>query len=1477
MNKFTHLHVHSHYSMLDGLSKIEDIVKKTKEHGMKAVALTDHGNLYGAIEFYKKAKAENIKPIMGLEAYYAPESRKKKDKTSRNRYHLTLLAKNNTGWKNLLQLVTISNLEGFYYKPRIDDELLEKYHEGLICLSGCISGEIPSLVKKEKKEKAEKRAKWFKSLFGDDYYIELQKNYSELHEELKKLAKKIGSKVVATQDSHYINKEDKDAHEILLAVQTKNVIESDDRMSLKDFDLHFASTEEMTEYFKDTPEAIKTTEEIVDKCNVEIKLGENKIPKFETPNGETTQEYLTKLAKEGLSKRYEKVTPEIKDRLKAELEVIKKTGFADYFLIVQDFVQWAKKRDIVVGPGRGSAAGSLVSYSIGITNIDPLKYDLLFERFLNPERVQVPDIDIDFTDTRRDEVIAYVREKYGQKNVAQIITFGTMAARAAIRDTGRALGYSYGFCDRVAKLIPFQTNIKEALDSVDELKEMYETEEQVKKLIDSALKLEGVVRHASVHACGVVISPKPLPNYVPLQKAPQGEDAIITQFEMHSVEDLGILKMDFLGLKNLTIIEETLQSIKEQHNKEIDINKIPLDDRKTYRLLQKGLTVGVFQLEGQGMQRYLKKLLPSEFEDIIAMVSLYRPGPMELIPHYIKRKFGEENVTFLHPKLEPILSPTYGIGIYQEQMMRIARNLAGYSLGEADVLRKAIGKKIKSLLDKQKVKLIEGMIKNGIEEKTAKKIWDLFPPFARYGFNRCLTGDTKIYNPETGSLDEIKEIHRKGKGTVASIKENFKLAKYPATKTYYNGKKKVWKITTKSGREITATPNHPFYTESGWQNLENIKEGDRLAVPRTLPEPKKTKPVKKHKLALLGYLIAEGNLCHPHGFYFYSKEENEIKDYIKNLEKFKNTVGRIDRSKSAASVYSKRKNVKEKSEAVEWINSLSIKNKIAIEKKFPDFVFNLSNKDLSILISKMFQGDGCINNKRDPQIFYATSSKKLAKELQHLLLRFNILSTIHQKNFKYREEIKKGYTVTISRYNNIEKFINAFSKHFVGEKKKTSKKILKKHPIINKKIKTWSARGSFDTIPVSLVLNEIREVVKTKAGSFRSFSNETGISWRLFMKDKKKKGYLRETINEIAEKTRNENLYNHAQSDIYWDKVAKIEYAGVEDTYDLTIPKTHNFVANDIISHNSHAASYATIAYQTAYLKARYPIEFTTALLNVSGNDIERISFLIGESRRLGIEVLPPDINQSYRNFTIDEENIRFGLLAVKNIGGNIADAIIAKRREGGPYQNISDFLSRVHHHDLNKKSLESLIKCGAFDNFESDRGKLLANIEEMLRFKEAVRKKMDSNQGDLFGKKSSITLKLKPAREKVDKNKILAWEKELLGLYLTDHPFIKYKNKLSSWVKPIGEITQNGAGGSKYYITAGLISSVKKILTKNGKLMLFVKLEDEKDSIEILVFNNTFQENSKVWEENKIVLVKGKLSSRDNDPKLICNQVKEL
>lgn len=757
--KFTHLHTHTHYSLLDGLSRIDELIAKAKEMDMEALAITDHGVMYGAIEFYKKAKKTGIKPIIGCEVYVSVNSmRDKRPNIDDKRYHLILLAKNNIGYKNLIKIVSAAHLEGFYYKPRVDKDLLRKHSEGLIALSACLGGELSRVIASNSPaggfDKAKKIALEHEEIFGKgNYYIELQQHphiadQNFVTPQLVKLAKELNIPMVATQDSHYLHTDDAYAHDVLLAVQTGNKLDDNDRLTMKDDDFSLLTGQEMYNKFASLgedvlKEAFENTNKIAELCNVEIELGKTKLPPFPLPeNYKNADEYLKKLVYDGLATRYENnLTDEIKNRLEYELKIINQTGFASYFLIVQDFVNWAKQKGIIVGPGRGSAAGSLVSYLLNITNIDPLKYNLLFERFLNPERISMPDIDLDFDDARRDEVLKYVAEKYGHEHVAQVITFGTMAARGSIRDAGRALGCSYDFCDKIAKMIPLtpnqgKTSLISAIKTVDELKQAYDTNPDVKKLIDAASRLEGVARHSSTHACAVVITPEPLTEYLPLQRGTNEKD-IITQYEMHAIEDLGLLKIDFLGLANLTIIHNTINEIERNHEIKIDIDKIPLNDQRTFALLQKAQTTGVFQLESSGMKRYLKELKPTELEDIIAMVALYRPGPIELIPSYINRKHGKEKVIHIHPNLKSVMESTYGIGIYQEQMMQIARSLAGYTMPEADTLRKAIGKKIKSLLDEQQDKLIGGMLKNGIDKKTAQAIWELFPPFARYGFPRA--------------------------------------------------------------------------------------------------------------------------------------------------------------------------------------------------------------------------------------------------------------------------------------------------------------------------------------------------------------------------------------------------------------------------------------------------------------------------------------------------------------------------------------------------------------------------------------------------------------------------------------------------------------------------------------------------------------------------------------------------------------------
>ncbi len=762
--KYTHLHVHSHYSLLDGLGKVDDLIDRALEMGMDSIALTDHGVMYGAVELFIKAKEKGIKAIIGCEMYITPNDLTSKNPTAedRKRHHLILLVKDDEGYHNLMKLVSIAHLDGFYYKPRIDRKVLRKYSKGLIGLSACVEGEIPAQIVMGNYDKAKELALEYKDIFDKDgFFLEVQShpnfpNQAIANEGIFKLAKEVDLPVVATCDVHYVNKEDASAQDILLCVQTNRKVYEPDRMNLMDFDLSLRSPEEILAGFPNNPEVLSNTQLVTDQCNFKLKLGETQLPHFDVPEGFNPNSYLRHLCEEGLKKRYgTEITKIHRERMEYELSVIEKCGYDAYFLIVQDFVNWAKNNGIVCGPGRGSAAGSFVSYLTGITNVDPIVYDLLFERFLNPERVSMPDVDMDFADDHREDVLNYVRQKYGNDHVSQIITFGTMAARAAIRDTGRALGFPYDFCNKTSQMIPMFSSIKKALEEVPEFKEHYGSGADAKKLIDSAMRLEGVVRHAGMHACGVVITKEPVTHYSPIQNITGSREGTVTQYSSSTkssyVEKIGLLKMDFLGLKNLTIIQNTLRIVKKTKGIDIDIDTIPIDDAKAYELLQQAHTTGVFQLESSGMKRYLKLLKPTVIEDIIAMVALYRPGPMDWIPDFISGKHGRK-IKYVHPKLEPILKNTYGVAVYQEQVMQIARDLAGFTMGEADVLRKAMGKKILDLIQEQKIKFVEGCITNGSTKEIAEKVFSFIEPFAGYGFNRSHAACYGIIGYQTAYL-----------------------------------------------------------------------------------------------------------------------------------------------------------------------------------------------------------------------------------------------------------------------------------------------------------------------------------------------------------------------------------------------------------------------------------------------------------------------------------------------------------------------------------------------------------------------------------------------------------------------------------------------------------------------------------------------------------------------------------------------------
>lgn len=751
--KFVHLHTHSHYSLLDGLSKLEDLIGLAKKFKMESMAITDHGNMYGTIEFYKLAKGAGIKPIIGVEAYMANRGRLNKDPGIDNkRYHLTLLAKNMAGYKNLMRLVTISNLEGFYYKPRVDKEILRKYSDGIIALSGCLGGELSRALANKDTEKAEEIIKEHQEIFGkENYFLEIMRHQTipgdeEIRQNLVKLSKKFDIPLVATVDSHYPCAEDNKAHETLLAIQTNGDLKDENKFSFGEDDYSFIDTEKARELFKDTPEAVENTAKIADLCNLKLELGRWVFPDFKIEAGKTYDEKLKELTYAGFKRLGLKQTPKVIERVEYELKVIIGKGYSPYFLVVGDLLDHAKKMGILYAI-RGSIAGSMVTYLMGITNINSIEYKIPFERFLNPFRPSPPDIDMDFADNRRDEMIEYAKNKYGEDKVAQIGTFGTMMAKGAVRDVARALGHPYTIGDRISKMIPLGSQgmpmtIDHAMEIVPELKDAYEREKDTKEIIDLAQKLEGCVRHISVHAAGIVIAPLPLTEYTPLQYDPKGEKKIITQYDMYSIDPdhgagVGLLKFDFLGIRNLSILADSISLVKKFYDIDIDIERIPLDDKKTFELLAKGETEGLFQLNGSGMTRYLKELKPSSIHDINAMIALYRPGPMESIPEYIKRKHNPHLIKFLDPRMKKFLADSYGLIVYQDDLLFCAIEIAGYNWEEADKFRKAVGKKIPAEMAAQREKFTKGVIKNGQTPEFAEKLWKLFEPFQAYGFGKA--------------------------------------------------------------------------------------------------------------------------------------------------------------------------------------------------------------------------------------------------------------------------------------------------------------------------------------------------------------------------------------------------------------------------------------------------------------------------------------------------------------------------------------------------------------------------------------------------------------------------------------------------------------------------------------------------------------------------------------------------------------------
>lgn len=1073
---FTHLHLHTGYSLLDGSSKIPELVRRVKELGMDACAITDHGVMYGVIEFYKACKAEGIKPIIGCEVYVAPGSRfeKGKEKSAERYNHLILLAENDTGHKNLMKLVSRGFTEGFYYKPRVDYELLSEYHEGIIASSACLAGIVPTKLRNGDYEGAKAEAEGLQQIFGENnFFLELQDHgLSEqkfVNQGLMRISSETGIPLVATNDCHYLYKEDAEAHDVLICIQTQKNVYDEDRMKYEGGQFYVKSPEEMEEVFHYIPEAIHNTEEIARRCNVEIEFGKYHLPQYPVPEGYTSLSYLNKLCEDGFKKRYEGATEAtetmLRERLKYETDTITSMGFVDYFLIVWDYINFAKENHIAVGPGRGSAAGSIVAYCLGITGVDPIRYNLLFERFLNPERVTMPDIDVDFCVLRRQEVIDYVTEKYGREKVVQIVTFGTMAAKMVIRDVGRALDLPYSFCDKVAKMIPneLKMNIEKALLINPDLKRLYDEDEEAKKLIDLSRRLEGLPRHTSIHAAGVVISKREVDRYVPVSTSSDG--AVTTQYTMETIEQLGLLKMDFLGLRNLTVIEKAVELVNRNRKKagrdELDIEKIDMEDENIYLMISEGRTEGVFQLESPGMTSFMKKLRPDNIEDIIAGISLYRPGPMDFIDDYINGKRNAAAIEYDCEELVPILKSTYGCIVYQEQVMQIVRDLAGYSYGQSDLLRRAMSKKKDSVMKEERKnfvygdesKGIPGCVANGVSEQVANKIYDKMIDFAKYAFNR------------------------------------------------------------------------------------------------------------------------------------------------------------------------------------------------------------------------------------------------------------------------------------------------------------------------------------------------------------------------------------------------------------------------------------------------SHAAAYAFITYQTAYLKYYYPKEYMAALLTSVMSNTGKVSEYILSGKEMGIAILPPDVNEGEGNFTAASGGIRYGMSAIKGLGENVTDAIVRDREERGPYKSLTDLIERLAG-SINKKGLEALIKSGALDGLSGSRREKMAVYEQVLDSISHEKHSKMAGQLSLFDiapKDDLSALEVKmPELGEFDVETKLAFEKEMLGVYLSGHPLESYQDMLKSVCNASSldfaydeeEGMVNVAPG-KDYILGGIASVVNIKLTRNNQRMAFITLEDLVGSVEVIVFPRDFEKYRELIEEGRKYIISGKASLEENDAaKLIAGKI---
>jgi len=1481
---FAHLHVHTEYSLLDGFSNIKKLVKRVKELNMEHVAITDHGTMFGVIDFYKAAKAEGIKPIIGLEAYMAARTMKDKDsKLDRTSTHLLLLAENETGYKNLLKIASAAQMEGFYYYPRIDHEFLASHAEGLICTSGCMSAEIPRALLNENPAEAVKKWDWYSEVFGRDrFFVELQqhniKEITDLNRQLLSLGARYEARFIATNDVHYVNQADARLQDILLAIQTNSTLNDPDRMKMSDDSYYLRSPLEMSKIFSEVPDALSNTLLIAERCNVDLSFKGYHLPEFTVPEGETPETYLRALCQAGARRKFgnDATSQRVQERLEYELSVVHTMGFDAYFLIVWDLCHFAVENGIWYN-ARGSAAGSIIAYTLDITRVDPLEHALIFERFLNPGRVSMPDIDLDFRDDRRSEMLEYCSKKYGSDKVAQIITFGTMGSKAALRDVARVMEIPLPEIDKVAKLVPFvsgrATTMKDAMEVVD-FKKIYDTQPHLREVIDIAARMEGTVRNAGTHAAGVVISDHPIEEYLPLHRPTSNSEETpiksVTQFEMGILDSLGMLKVDFLGLITLTVMARACDMIEKRHGIKLDLNNIPIDDPKSFELMGNGNTAGVFQVEGGGMTRWLVQMKPKNLDNIIAMVALYRPGPMAFIPDYIARMHGEAEVEYRHPAMEPIFKDTFGIPVYQEQLMRAAVELAGYTPSESDELRKAISKKKKEDIDKHRAKFVKGAVEKGMDQSIADAIYMDWEEFARYGFNKCLPGDVEVLDASTGRLVKVEDLYR----GLANITEtlscdipSLKLKNQPVTKVMENGVKPVFRLTTTLGRTIEATGNHPFYTYNGWRKLDDLQPEEFIAVPRIIPV-EGMKEWNDHEVIALGHLLAEGNLCHPYSVYYYNQDEEQVKDFIEAADAFENVKCTTAMHKGTYSIYAARADKRFEPGIFSWARELDMLGKNARTKEIPALVFELTNRQIGIMISRMWDGDGHVD-VRGRSLYYATASQRMAQQLQHLLLRFGIISRLRTVEFPYKEG-RIGYQVFITGYENINTFKEQIACFSVSQKRKQALVELTAFipPV---------AVGTKDIVPTAV--KEYIRTAKDQSGlTWKQISATTGVAPREFSPTNSagKVGFGRNTLQRLGNYFDDPNIKRYAESDLYWDRVAFIEYVGEKQTYDLEIAETHNFIANDILVHNSHAADYGVIAVQTAYLKSTYPAEYMAALLSANAGQTDKIAFYVADSRNMDVPVLPPDVNASNWDFDIEDPegkaSIRFGLGAIKNVSQGAVETIMEARAEG-KFIDLNDFARRADLRSVGKRSLECLIKVGALDQF-GNRASMLASLDRIVAISGNHFRAADAGQMSLFGAATGIVEEIHlPEVKNVDKREMLNWERELIGLYITDHPLNEHQAILAQIVSYFSGQLSEAAHEEKVRV-AGLITIVRPYTTKTGKAMGFVTIEDIQGTIELVMFPKTWTKFMDKMTVGQIIIVKGKVDNANPPAKILVDEI---